>query len=357
MKREARYLLGKSLDSAVIGIDHYNRLWDRGRTEAVLIFMDRAFELLMKAIIVNRGGKISDRKDRTLSIGSSEALRRCVSNAQFKCISEEEAISVQSLNLLRDAAQHYIVSVSEGQLYVYAQSGLSIYLGLLKSEFGLEPGERFPERLSLVGTAVPADFSNMLDVEFAAIRSMLVPGSRKRLDAKAKIRAFGVLERSLSGSEVHHSDAELDKFATRIAGGEDWRKIFPGVRSIRIDPAGSDVGLVLKIGKSGKADGDAVTLVPEGTPGAAVVGVKTVNDLSYYSLYLKNIAEKVRAKYPPLNRTDVQNMIRDLDLKSDPQMFKEYKMGSQTHKRYSPKALDAIIKLAATHAKVAGEGA
>ncbi len=342
------------MDSAVIGIDHYNRLWDRGRTEAVLIFLDRAFELLMKAIIVNRGGKISDRKDRSLSIGSSEALRKCVSNKQFKCISEEEAISIQSLNLLRDAAQHYIVGVSEGQLYVYAQSGLSIYLKLLKSEFGLEPGEQFPERLSLVGTAIPENFANMLDLEFAAIRAMLNPGSRKRLDAKAKIRAFGVLERSLSGSELHHSDAELDKFAKRIAAGEDWRKIFPGVNTIRIDPDGHDAGLVLKIRKAGKADADAVALVPEGTPGAAVVGVKTVNDLSYYSLYLKNVAEKVRGKYPQLNRTDVLNMIRDLDLKSDQQMYKEYKLGSQTHKRYSPKALDSVMQLSATHAKVVG---
>jgi hypothetical protein len=352
LKRETRYLLEKAIDSAVIGVDHYNRLWDRGRTEAVLIFLDRAFELLMKAIIVEQGLRITNKRDPSLTIGSSEALRKCVSHEKLRCISEEQAISIQNLNLLRDAAQHYIVSLSEGQLFVYTQSALSIFLGLLKSRFEITLGEKFPERLSLVTAAIPANFSAMLDLEFATIRSMLGPGSRKKLDAKAKIRAFAVLERSLAGSEIHHSDAELDGFAGKVGAGQDWRKIFPGINTVRIDPNGSEMGLVLKIAKAKAGDEDAVALVPVGTPGAAVVGVKTVNDLSYYSLYLKDIAAKVRTKYPPINRTDVQNMIRDLNLKADPEMYKEYKMGAQEHKRYSPKALDAIIKLSATHAKL-----
>lgn len=355
MKRESRQLLEKAVDSAVIGVDHYNRLWDRGRTEAVLIFLDRAFELLMKAIIVERGLKIAHRREKSITIGSSEALRKCISHKKLRCISEDQAICIQNLNLLRDAAQHYIVSLSEGQLFVYAQAGLTIFLELLKSEFKIEIGDKFPERLSLVTTAVPADFSAMLDLEFAAIRSMLGPRSRKKLDAKAKIRAFAVLERSLAGSEIHHSDTELDEFADKVAGGEDWRKIFPGIKTVRIDPNGSDMGMVLKIAKAKDGDEDAVALVPEGTPGAAVVAVKTVNDLGYYSLYLKDLASKIKKKYPSLNRTDVQNMVRDLNLKADPQMYKEYKMGSQEHKRYSPKALDAVMKLSATHRKVVGE--
>lgn len=353
MKREARHLLEKSLDSAVIAVQHYNSLWDRGRIEAVLIFMDRAFELLMKAIIVNRNGKITDKKDKFLSIGSSEALRRCVSNQKFKCISEDQAISIQNLNLLRDAAQHYIISVSEGQLYVYTQSALSVFLKILNEEFKISAGAHFPDRLSLVSAAIPADFASMLDLEFAAIRSMLAPGSRRKLDAKAKMRAFGVLERSLGGSEIHHSDDELEAMAKQVSNGSDWRKIFPGVKTVQIDPNGCDTGLVLKIAKGKPSDGDAVTLVPEGTPGAAVVGVKTVNDLSYYSLYFNDLVDKVATKYPQLNRYDVQTMITALNLKQDNEMYRSYMMGKQRHQRYSPKALDAVVKLAATHRKVA----
>jgi hypothetical protein len=59
MPKEARTLYAKAADSLVLAVDHFNRVWDRGRTEAVLIMLDRAFELLFKAIIVHRGGKIS----------------------------------------------------------------------------------------------------------------------------------------------------------------------------------------------------------------------------------------------------------------------------------------------------------
>ena len=352
MKRETKQLLERAIDSALVAVDHYNRVWDRGRTEAVLIFLDRAFELLMKAIIIERGQKIAHKRDRSLSISSSEALRKCVSGAGLQCISEEQAISIQNLKLLRDAAQHYIISISEGQLYVFAQSGISIFLVMLKNEFSLKQGETFPARLNLVSAAVPSDFSAMLDLEFGLIKAMLAPGSRKRLDAKAKMRAFAVLERSLSGSEMHHSDSEMESYAKRVVSGENWRKIFPGINTVRIDPNGSEMGLVLKIAKAKKGDDDTVALVPEGTPGAAVVGLKTVNDLSYYSLYLKDIVKKVSKKFSIINRTDILRIIADANLRADSQMYKEYKMGSQHHKRYSPKALDAIIQLAATHHKV-----
>ena len=56
MRKECKTLHGKAVDSLVLAVDHFNRAWDRGRTEAVLILLDRAFELLLKAIIVHRAG-------------------------------------------------------------------------------------------------------------------------------------------------------------------------------------------------------------------------------------------------------------------------------------------------------------
>lgn len=56
MKREARLLLDNALDSLVLSIEQFNRPWDQGRKEAVLIFLDRGFELLLKSAIVHLGG-------------------------------------------------------------------------------------------------------------------------------------------------------------------------------------------------------------------------------------------------------------------------------------------------------------
>jgi hypothetical protein len=55
MKKRAKIFFDKSLDSLILSIDHFNRPWDYGRSEAVLILLDRGFELLLKAIILHKG--------------------------------------------------------------------------------------------------------------------------------------------------------------------------------------------------------------------------------------------------------------------------------------------------------------
>src|SRR5690242_18800911 len=122
MKRETKVLLEKATDSLLLAVEHFNRPWNRGRPEAVLILLDRSFELLMKSSIVHRGGKIRENRTRE-TIGFDQCIRRCISDAQVKCLTESDALVIQIINSLRDAAQHFVVDLSEQQLYVYLQSG------------------------------------------------------------------------------------------------------------------------------------------------------------------------------------------------------------------------------------------
>lgn len=70
MRKECKTRHAKAVDLLVLAVDHFNRAWDRGRTEAVLILMDRAFELLLKAIIVHRaGGDAIRQKEGRYDIG------------------------------------------------------------------------------------------------------------------------------------------------------------------------------------------------------------------------------------------------------------------------------------------------
>jgi len=80
-----------------------------------------------------------------------------------------------------------------------------------------------------------------------------------------------------------------------------------------------------------------VQLVPEGTPGASVVAVKRVNELGYYNLGLKQLAQHVELTMP---RTLA--VIKELEIQKDDQYFKEIKIGAQTYKRYSQKAIQHI---------------
>ncbi len=70
-----------------------------------------------------------------------------------------------------------------------------------------------------------------------------------------------------------------------------------------------------------------------------MLAVKRVNELDFYSLGLKDLAKKLGIG---INRALA--VVRHLDLQSDEECFKDFKVGSQAFKRYSPKALDLAKK-------------
>jgi hypothetical protein len=74
VKREAKSLLEKSTDSVLLAIEHFNRHLNTGRHEAVLIFLDRSFELLLKAIILHKNGKIREKEGKQ-TIGFNQCVR------------------------------------------------------------------------------------------------------------------------------------------------------------------------------------------------------------------------------------------------------------------------------------------
>lgn len=78
MKREARLLLKKAVDSLILSTELFNRPWDRGRVDAVLILLDHSFEMFLKAAVLHKGGQISEpRATQTLGFDA---------RADFTCL-------------------------------------------------------------------------------------------------------------------------------------------------------------------------------------------------------------------------------------------------------------------------------
>lgn len=333
MRREVKVLLTKATDSALLSIEHFNRPWDRGRHEAVLILMDRSFELLLKAVIVDRGGKIREPRAKE-TIGFDVCVRKCLSDIKSKCLSEEEAVTIQIINSLRDAAQHYILDISERQLYIYTQAGLTLFDKILREVFNKRLIDYLPERVLAVSTNPPTDFGNLMEVEFEDIKRLVIPGSHKRLQARSKLRSFAIIEASLSGNRLQPSERELEKIVTQMSKGKGWQEIFPGIKRLALDTEDKGLSVTLRITKS---KGQPIHLVPEGTPGATVVAVKRVDEMGYYSLNLTALASKIGLSGPKLLA-----VIKELKMQENPDYFKEFRFGSTNHKRYSPKALDFI---------------
>jgi hypothetical protein len=335
MKRESKILLEKATDSLLLSIESFNSPRNRGRNESVLISLDRAFELFLKSIIIFKGGKIRESKSKQ-TIGFDNCVRKCVSDSRLKCLTEEQALTIQIINSLRDAAQHYIIDISEQQLYIYCQSGVTLFSDLLKNVFGLKLTDFMPDRVLPISANPPQTLSNLMDIEFYDIKDLVKSGKRRKLEAAAKLRSFAIVEASLNGVKTQPSDFDLENIINKINKGESWNYIFPAIKEIMIDNEGAGFALSLKITKN---EGEPVHLVPEGTPGATVIAVKRVNELDYYTLGLAQIATKIKMSMPI-----ALSIIIELKIQDDVECFKMVKIGKACFKRYSPIALDKLLK-------------
>jgi hypothetical protein len=181
---------------------------------------------------------------------------------------------------------------------------------------------------------------------------MVGPGSRKRLDAKAKLRSLAILQASLDGRRSQPSEAELEKVVKRINAGEDWRAIFPGVSTLTIHEEANGPGLTIRITKN---QGESVQLVKDGDPNATVVAVKKINELDYYSLGARDMAEKLDGTLHKM----LWVMKRE-KLASHLDNHKVIKIGGTTHKRYNGPCLKRLRELfndPATHEAYASRNA
>ena len=96
------------MDSLLLAIEHFNRPFDRGRVHSVLI----SFEMLLKAAILHKGGKIRNRRAKQ-TIGFDACVTEGFGNREIRFLKNEQVISLQTINALRDAAQHYLIDVPE----------------------------------------------------------------------------------------------------------------------------------------------------------------------------------------------------------------------------------------------------
>ena len=126
-RSESGRLLEKACDSLVLGIELFNRPSERGRIDATLMHLNHSFEMFMKATILHRGGSIIDRKRPTQMIGFDACVRVSLSNGNVKYISIEQSVVLKTINALRDFAQHHLLDISESQVYVHVQSGVTVF--------------------------------------------------------------------------------------------------------------------------------------------------------------------------------------------------------------------------------------
>jgi len=333
MKREANLLLEKACDSLVLSIELFNRPHDRGRVSSTLIHLDHGFEMLMKAAILHCGGRIRDKRAKE-TIGFDACVRRSLSDGTITYLTKEQALVMQTINGLRDAAQHHLLDISEGQLYVHVQSGVTLFRDLLKSVFDQELTCHLPTRVLPISTSPPTNLATLFESEVAEVKKLLTPGRRRQVEALARLRPLAILDATIQGEKGQPSDADLRRIGKAVLQGNAWADVFRGVAAVEITADGTGPSLSLRLSKK---EGIPIQLVAEGTPGASVVAVKRVDELGFYSLGAKQLAEKIGLTMPK-----AVAVVNYLGLRDRADCCKEFNLGKAVFKRYSQKAINSI---------------
>jgi hypothetical protein len=231
-------------------------------------------------------------------------------------------------------SQHHILDISEGQLYMQAQAGLTLFRDLLKSVFGEDFLLKLPQRVLPLATTPPTDLATLFDSEVNEIRTLLKPGSRRQTEAMARLCLLAILDGALQGEKGQPGTTDLNRLKQEVMKSRPWEEVFPGVASVQMNTNGVGPSIELRLSKK---EGTPVQLVPEGTPGASVVAVKRVNELGFYNLGLNQVAEHINLTAPK-----ALAVVRYSRLQDDADCFKVITLGTQDHKRYSQLALQKI---------------
>ena len=192
LKQEARVLRKKALSSLTAATTALNSPVDDGRVTLVLLSLQHAFEMLLKAALVQNGVSVFDKK-----LGRSLGFEKCVNLAEGNSaikVTKDEAGTLRTIDAMRDDEQHWFNEVSEQLLYVHARAAITLFDELLQRVFGEHLADYLPTRVLPISTDPPRDLDVLIDEEYSQIAGLLKPGRRARHQARARIRTLLAME-------------------------------------------------------------------------------------------------------------------------------------------------------------------
>lgn len=115
LRQEARVLKGKALSSLVTATEAFNSPRDDGRVTRVLLHLQHAFEMLLKAGLIQAGVSVFGRKTGR-SIGFEKCVSLAMADGTIK-LSEADAGTLRAIDAMRDDEQHWFSEVPEQLLW------------------------------------------------------------------------------------------------------------------------------------------------------------------------------------------------------------------------------------------------
>jgi hypothetical protein len=244
--REAIQLKSKAMASLRRALRAFNDYDDDGRVSTTLLHLQHAFEMLLKACLIQRKQPVFD--PRT---GRAIGFERCVTlGSEHLRLSREEAGTLRAIDALRDDEQHWLTSTSEGILYLHVRAGVTLFDDLLTRIFETRLVDHLPHRVLPVSAEPPRDIQLLIDEEFSQITQLLQPGRRRRTEARAGIRALLAMESHVRDENVLVSSRDVDRVEKAIRAGGERSQVFPTLSEIGTDISGNGIQITVRFSKT-----------------------------------------------------------------------------------------------------------
>jgi hypothetical protein len=324
LRREAGILKRKSLASLRCATAAFNSLDDDGRVTDVLLHMQHAFEMLLKAALVQRSVKVFEPK-----LGQAIGFEKCVNlGSEHLKLTAEEAGTLRAIAALRDDQQHWYNHVAEGLLYAHARAAVTLFDDLLQREFEERLVDHLPHRVLPISAEPPRDIQLLIDEEYQQISALLQPGRRRRPEAQARIRSLLAMEAHVfEGVQVSRKD--VARVQRAIVGGKSREQVFPRLGVLGTDVAGEGLEVVVRFSKT---KGPPVRFVA-GDDDVEVAAIREVDLQRKYHWAPRELAEKLKLSGPR-----ALALRRYLGIDDDPACRHDFVFGSQKHMRFSDNA-------------------
>lgn len=327
-----RTLRSKSIASLRTGIVAFNGLDDDARVTRVLLHLQHAFELMLKAALLTKGDNSVFDKKKGMAIGMEAAVKRCQQQGGIK-LTDEEAGTIRVLDNLRDGEQHWHQVVEEGMLYLHARAAVTLFDDLLARVWGLRLADHVPVRVLPISAEPPQGLDLLVDREYERIAQLLRPGRKATAEAKGRVRTLLATEALSDPDAVEISESDVNRVVRGIRGGGKREQVFPKLTGIASSVSGD--GLTVEV-RFVKKDGLPVTFTEN--PDADAAAIREVDLQKKFHMGANDIAEKAG-----VSRNRAVALRRHLGLDEDDDHHSHlFRFGSQAHRRYSDNALTAM---------------
>lgn len=287
--RDARTLKSKAIASMRAGMSAFNSFDDDGRVTAVLLHLQHACEMLLKAVLSQKKVPVFD-KNTGKSLGFEKCLRIC--NSDYGLTTEEAGV-MRAIDSMRDAAQHWYVFVAEDILYLNTRALITAFDAYLKRALNDELISYIPARVLPVSTMPPGDFEFLVDREYKLVAELLKPGRRARDEARARIRSMLAME-AIAVEEVDISERDIDRIEKAVKGGKEFVEVFPRLATVGTTTEGDGINMMVHFTKK---QGAPVRYIGGDDP-ADAAAVRELDLQKKFHLSARHLAQKLGITVP-----------------------------------------------------------